>query len=70
MHHITKSQPIRCRAIRLKAPRKQPRVLSATEVQAILDGRERLRDRLLFAVLHETGIGEALGLRHEDWAAP
>jgi integrase-like protein len=28
-------------------------------------------DRLLFAVLHDTGmrIGEALGLRHEDWAA-
>lgn len=29
------------------------------------------RDRLLFVVLHDTGmrIGEALGLRHEDWAA-
>ena len=29
----------------------------------------RLRDRLLFAVLHDSGmrIGEALGLRHEDW---
>jgi len=72
LHHISKSQPLRRRAIRLKAPRKQPRILSATEVQAILDGCERLRDRLLFAVLHDTGmrIGEALGLRHEDWAAP
>jgi len=29
------------------------------------------RDRLLFAVLHDTGmrIGEALRLRHADWAA-
>lgn len=72
LHHISKSQPTRRRAIRLKAPRKQPRILSPIEVQAILDGCERLRDRLLFAVLHDTGmrIGEALGLRHEDWAAP
>jgi integrase/recombinase XerD len=39
-----------------------------TQTQAILDGCVRLRDRLLFAVLLDTGIriGEALGLRHED----
>lgn len=57
--------------IGLKVPRKHPRVLSAAQVQAILDGCGRLRDRLLFAVLHDTGmrIGEVLGLRHEDWAA-
>ena len=55
----------------MKAPRKHPRILTSAEVQAILDGCDRLRDRLLFAVLHDTGlrIGEALGLRHEDWAA-
>jgi integrase/recombinase XerD len=37
----------------------------------ILDACGRLRDRLLFAVLYDTGmrIGEALGLRHEDIAA-
>lgn len=38
----------------------------------MLDGCDRLRDRrLLFALLFATGmrIGEALGLRHEDWAA-
>ena len=57
--------------IGLKVPRKHPRILTAVEMQAILDGCDRLRDRLLFAVLHDTGmrIGEALGLRHEDWAA-
>jgi integrase/recombinase XerD len=39
-------------------------------VQAILDACGRLRDRLLFAVLYDTGrVGEALGLRHEDVAA-
>ena len=54
----------------MKVPRKHPRVLSSVEMQAILDSCDRLRDRLLFAVLHDTGmrIGEVLGLRHEDWA--
>ena len=38
--------------IRLRAGRKQPRVLAAGDVQAILDACDRLRDRLLFAVLY------------------
>ena len=43
-------------------------MLTAAQTQAILDGCTRLRDRLLFALLLDTGvrIGEALGLRHED----
>ncbi|WP_435853572.1 tyrosine-type recombinase/integrase [Streptomyces sparsogenes] len=50
--------------------RYQPADRTAAEAQAILDACERLRDRLLFAVLFDSGvrIGEALGLRHEDWA--
>ena len=53
----------------MKAPKKLPRVLLLTEVQAILDGCDRLRDRLLFALLYDTGmrIGEALGLRHNAY---
>lgn len=45
-------------------------MLSAGDAQAVLDGCEHLRDRLLFALLLDTGlrIGEALGLRHEDIA--
>jgi integrase/recombinase XerD len=72
LHHISKGRPQKRREIRLKAPRKQPRVLDVVEVQAILDACDRLRDRLLLAVLYDTGmrIGEALGLRHEDWAVP
>ncbi len=72
LHHISKGTPQARREIRLKAARKQPRVLTVDEVQAILDACDRLRDRLLFAVLHDTGmrIGEVLGLRHEDWEAP
>ena len=70
LHHISKGQPAARRTIALKTPRKLPRVLTADEVQAILDACGRLRDRLLFAVLYDTGmrIGEALGLRHEDIA--
>ncbi len=71
LHHVSKGDPVRCSAIKLSAPHKRPRILSVLEAQAVLDGCDRLRDRLLFAVLFETGmrIGEALGLRHEDWAA-
>ena len=71
LHHISKDQPQPHRTIGLKAPRKHPRVLTAVEVQAILDACQRLRDRLLFAVLYDTGmrVGEALGLRHEDFGA-
>jgi site-specific recombinase XerD len=71
LHHISKSAPSPGRAITLKASRKLPRVLSATEAQQILDACDRLRDRLLFALLYDSGIriGEALGLRHEDIAA-
>ncbi|TDC77352.1 site-specific integrase [Actinomadura sp. 7K507] len=71
LHHISKGQPVARRTIALKTARKLPRVLTVTEVQAILDACARLRDRLLFAVLYDTGmrIGEALGLRHEDITA-
>ena len=71
LHHISKSTPKRRRVIALKTPKKLPRVLSPGEVQAVLNGCDRLRDRLLFALLYDTGmrIGEALGLRHDDIAA-
>ena len=71
LHHISKGAPSPRRTIKLKVPRKLPRVLSVTELQAVLDACEHLRDRLLFAVLYDSGcrIGEALGLRHEDIAA-
>jgi site-specific recombinase XerD len=71
LHHVSKGKPQRRRAISLRTAKKLPRVLTATETQAILDACGRLRDRFLFAVLHDSGvrIGEALGLRHEDIAA-
>jgi len=71
LHHISKDKPRPGRAITLRDQRKLPRVLTVSQMQAILDACEHLRDRLLFAVLHEMGVrvGEALGLRHEDVAA-
>ncbi|WP_414166352.1 site-specific integrase [Streptoverticillium reticulum] len=71
LHHVSKGGPVARRTISLKAPKKLPRVLTAAEAQAVLDACTRLRDRFLFAVLHESGvrIGEALGLRHEDIGA-
>ena len=70
LHHVTKSRPQRRRTIKLNAPTPRPQVLTAQQAQAILDACEHLRDRLLFALLLDTGvrIGEALGLRHEDVA--
>ena len=71
LHHITKGREHRGRAITVRAPQKPPRILTVTEMQAILDACTRLRDRFFFAVLHDSGCraGEALGLRHEDIAA-
>lgn len=68
LHHVTKSTAQRRRTIKLSTSPPRPRVLTAAEAQAILDACEHLRDRLLFALLLDTGvrIGEALGLRHED----
>jgi integrase/recombinase XerD len=68
LHHITKGEPQRRRTIKLKASPPRPKVLTARQAQAILDACGHLRDRLLFALLLDTGvrIGEALGLRHED----
>ncbi len=56
LHHVSKGQPQARRAIRLRAPRKHPRILTVAEVQTILDACTRLRDRFLFAVLYDTGM--------------
>jgi site-specific recombinase XerD len=70
LHHVSKRGGDRRRTIKLKAPRSLPKVLTVQQVQAILDACEHLRDRLLFALMLDTGVrvGEALGLRHEDIA--
>jgi integrase/recombinase XerD len=68
LEHVAKSKPRRKRTIKLKTSRSRPRVLTAGQVQTILDACGHLRDRLLFALMLDSGVrvGEALGLRHED----
>lgn len=70
LQHIASGKPERRKIIKLKTGRRRPRVLTAVQAQAILDACEHLRDRLLFALMLDTGvrIGEALGLRHDDIA--
>ncbi len=62
------SRAERRRTVKLRAGRRIPAVLDADQIEAVLRACHRLRDRLLFMVLADTGlrVGEALGLRHED----
>ena len=56
--------PQRRWAVSLKAAKKLPRVLTLEQVQALLDSCEHLRDRLLLAMLYDTGDvlrGSSLG---------
>ena len=64
-------RPVRLRVPRLRVPRRLPVVLGVEEVAVILAACTRLRDRFLFALLAETGmrVGQALGLRHEDFVS-
>ena len=70
LHHVSKRGGERRRTIKLKASKTLPKVLTVHQVQVVLDACEHLRDRLLFALMLDTGVrvGEALGLRHEDLA--
>jgi integrase len=62
------ARPERRRTVKLRAGRRIPAVLDVEQVEAVLRACHRLRDRLLFMFLADTGlrVGEALGLRHED----
>jgi integrase/recombinase XerD len=68
LQHVVKRSPRRRQAFSVAAPAPRPQVLTPRQAQAILDACEHVRDRLLFALLLDTGvrIGEGLGMRHED----
>lgn len=68
LHGIARSAP-RGRVLRVREEQRRARTLTAAQVQAVLDAQRRLRDRFLLALLFSTGmrIGQALGLRHEDF---
>ncbi|MGO9898747.1 MAG: tyrosine-type recombinase/integrase [Solirubrobacteraceae bacterium] len=58
----------RARVGRLRTVHELPKVLTLPQIVAVIAAQRRLRDRLLFALLAETGmrVSQALGLRHED----
>lgn len=62
------ARPERHQTVGLRRERRAPRELGAAEVNRLIDGCGRLRDRFLLSLLAATGlrVGEALGLRHED----
>ncbi|MFJ2574990.1 hypothetical protein ACIOYT_31815 [Streptomyces halstedii] len=57
LYHLADGEPERRRTIKLKTPRMHPTILTAAQVQAILDACTRLRDRFLFALLWGPGFG-------------
>lgn len=71
LDHVTKGKPVRARPIKLTVPKKAPTTLTESEIRALLEACERLRDQFLLALLAETGmrVGQALGLRHSDFVS-
>jgi integrase/recombinase XerD len=71
LHHVTRGRPVPTRPVKLRVPRRLPATLSVEDIAVILAACDRLRDRFLFALLAETGmrVGQALGLRHEDFVS-
>src|SRR5262249_61223073 len=81
VEHVAGGKGRRRAVIRVRAPRHvPPPVLTPGQIEAICDAcarfdpasgqwTGRVRDRLLWSLLAETGLrlGEALGLQHRDW---
>jgi integrase/recombinase XerD len=59
------------RPVRLRVSRRLPKTLAIEEIAVLLDACDHLRDRFLLTLLAETGmrVGQALGLRHEDFVS-
>ncbi len=68
LHHINKGKEVRTRLLKLKEPKTFPGTLTQEQVHQLVDACNRLRDKFLICLLHESGmrIGEVLGLHHED----
>jgi integrase/recombinase XerD len=68
LSHISRGRSKLSRTISVKVAKQRPRVLSAGQVQEVLNACSNRRDRLFFGTLWETGLrtSEALGLRVDD----
>lgn len=68
LHHISKGKPTSIKLLKLKEPKKLPKVLEKEQVESLIQACHHIRDKFLLILLYETGIriGQALGLRHQD----
>ena len=68
LHHISKGRAVKTRLLKIKEPKTFPDCLTTEQIQELISGCQRIRDKFLICLLYETGmrIGEILGLRHED----
>jgi integrase len=80
LEHVARKKGRQRSVIRVRTTRSAPPVLTPGQIEAICDAcagfdaargewTGRVRDRLLWSLLAETGVrlGEALGLQHRDW---
>jgi len=68
LSHIGRGRSKTSRTITVKVPKQRPKVLSAHQVQEVMNACTNRRDRLFFGTLWEAGLraSEALGLRVDD----
>jgi len=68
LHGIAQSKPEAARIVSVKPEGRLPKTLNREQVQRLLDACAHTRDRLLLALMYETGmrIGQCLGLTHAD----
>jgi integrase len=82
LEHVARRKGRQRQVIRVRVRKDAPPVLTPGQIEAVMDAcarfdpvsrewRGSLRNRLLWALLSETGLrlGEALGLQHRDWHA-
>jgi len=70
LYHIQKDKTYLQKILKLKEPKKKPKILQKEQVEKLLEACNNLRDKFLLSLLYESGmrIGEALGLWIEDFS--
>jgi integrase/recombinase XerD len=68
LSYISRGRSKTSRTITMKVPKQRPKILSAHQVQEVMNACTNRRDRLFFGTLWEAGLraSEALGLRVDD----
>lgn len=68
LHHVSKDKLTVMKLLKLKEPKKLPKVLTKEQVNDLVNACNRIRDKFLILLLYETGmrIGQVIGLHHQD----